>query len=301
MPLHVSAPLVAFRESVFHPAEVTEVAVKRPQVGLYQCICLCTCDSRALAGLHQSSTCGLPGSFQHVCCHALYPPVHSLLPEKAPPAWCVHDHRPQRHPRNEVGMLARLQRLGAPARSWPRHLQDAEHATRAYLVCAAQVVEGITANGRCVVRVKARPLPAALAALLDDNHDLLRQAVQAGPASFPEHEVGLRDQCAPVPGLQGLQLVVMPVVVEQDGQAEVPWSGRNQSCTCSVCRSCELGLGSSILTMPDSTHCHWSWICRACSWRPQLPGVLELRVLVTAAQMPNICRSTLADLLWCTL
>ena len=32
VPLHVSAPLVAFRESVFHPAEVTEVVVKRPQV-----------------------------------------------------------------------------------------------------------------------------------------------------------------------------------------------------------------------------------------------------------------------------
>ena len=48
-------------------------------------------------------------------------------------------------------------------------------------------MEGITANGRCVVRVRAHALPAALATLLDDNHDLLRQAALAGPE--PEQQV----------------------------------------------------------------------------------------------------------------
>lgn len=44
---------------------------------------------------------------------------------------------------------------------------------------ALQVVEGVTANGRVELRVRALPLPASVASTLSDNADLLRSAVDA--------------------------------------------------------------------------------------------------------------------------
>ena len=42
-----------------------------------------------------------------------------------------------------------------------------------------QVVEGRTANGRCIIRVKAHALPRPLPAVLEDNESLLRRALAA--------------------------------------------------------------------------------------------------------------------------
>lgn len=43
-----------------------------------------------------------------------------------------------------------------------------------------QVVEGTTANGRCTLRVRAHPLPAAAASALEDSAELLRRMLAAG-------------------------------------------------------------------------------------------------------------------------
>ena len=48
-----------------------------------------------------------------------------------------------------------------------------------------QVVEGRTANGRCVVRVRAHALPQAFAAALDEHEPLLRRCL-----TLRAHEAG---------------------------------------------------------------------------------------------------------------
>lgn len=41
-------------------------------------------------------------------------------------------------------------------------------------------MEGTTANGRCTLRVRAHPLPAAAASALEDSAELLRRMLAAG-------------------------------------------------------------------------------------------------------------------------
>lgn len=59
----------------------------------------------------------------------------------------------------------------------------------------ARVVEATTPNGACTLRVRAVPLPAALAMALDQHADLLARLAGGGQvrAAWPEKAVGAAD------------------------------------------------------------------------------------------------------------
>ena len=138
MPLHVSAPLVAFRESVFHPAEATEVAVKRPQVGLRPCSSIApdhACDADVIRWTHNITA--PAGSHALLTCmlHLLHAPAHSPRPAKALPARCAHERRswPSAAAALGCGLTSCSGHAGPPS-DGSLHPQGAEHATSAQLV-----------------------------------------------------------------------------------------------------------------------------------------------------------------------
>ena len=135
VPLHVSAPLVAFRESVLHPEELTvpDLVVKAAKVGPWA-------STRVRAAAWQA---WLPACRAYVVALPPLGLVWCMSTAAIPESWsgCCGARAPGAHPRR------------------------------------VQVIQGVTASGRCALRVRAQPLPATIAAMLDDAQELLRKAL----------------------------------------------------------------------------------------------------------------------------
>ena len=114
-----------------------------------------------------------------------------------------------------------------------------------------QVVEGITANGRCALRIRAQPLPASIAALLDDAQDVLRQALQAGQqesAQVPPQGHCQSCCCCSCGATAAWQLSDVPPC------SEVQKIGAQLSATCTVLK-CMLLCAGKEAAQPDRQRC----------------------------------------------
>lgn len=68
--------------------------------------------------------------------------------------------------------------VSAPLVAFRESVLCPDEAPEGVVVKAARVIEATTPNGCCTVRVKAHAMPSAMAAVLDDNADLIKSALE---------------------------------------------------------------------------------------------------------------------------